>query len=449
MDNNSLKKGLSYWHIWAIGVGAVVGDGIFLLIAQGAQAAGPSALVSYVLGGILLMIVCMAISEMAVGMPGAGSLHTWSSRMLGPAYGTIAGLCEVGMNIIFLGSVSIAAGAISNYFFQWTSSPQASAMIWAVLLLTIVCGVALSGGEVTGKAQLLLVMVLAGIMVLFSLIGIFSGKIDPANFKPFAPFGIKGMWAAMGMGVYAYMGPLALLTAGDEVKDIVDLPKAMFWAFITVLVLYGSAMAVMLGVVNYTQYGALESPFTVAATMIFGGAAGFIMNIAAWIAAVTCLVGEIFCASRLMFGMAKDGALPGAFKKLANKTQVPWFGIIFSYIIALIIIFIGNIAVLESFYLELSMAGCILGTVCFFLSVISSYRYKQLFYDEWKALPWHLPGRAITIPLAVIGCLLTMYSIFSSDKLSFVYAGVIIILMIVFYHTYSMKNMKDEDKICL
>jgi len=206
MSDNKLVKKMSFWHIWALGVGAVVGDGIFLMVAQGAQAAGPSAALSYLLGGLLIMVVCMVISEMAVGMPGAGSLHTWSKRLLGPVYGMLAGLCEVSMNVIFLGSVSIAAGAISNYFFMWTNNTSTSAIIWAVLLLTAVLLIALAGGEITGRAQLILVIVLVGIMAAFAISGLFSGKIQSQNYKPFAPFGINGIWVAMGMGIYAYMG---------------------------------------------------------------------------------------------------------------------------------------------------------------------------------------------------------------------------------------------------
>lgn len=441
MGENSLVRKLSFWHIWALGVGSVVGDGIFLLVAQGAGVAGPSAAVSYLVAGLLIMVVCMSISEMAVGMPGAGSLHTWSSRILGPVYGTVAGLSEIAMNIIFLGSVGLAAGALSNYFYQWTASAQTSAVIWALILVTIVLAISLSGGEVTGRAQLILVVILASIMVGFAVTGVVSGRIDPANYKPFAPFGIKGMWAAMGMGIYAYMGPLSLLTAGSEVKNITDLPKAMFWAFITFLILYTSAMVVMLGLVKYTGYASLESPYVTAASFMFGNAAGLIINTAAWIAAFTCLIGEIFASSRLLFGMAQEHVVPSIFGKVSKKTRVPYVGLIFSYVIAIGIIALGSIGALEGVYLEICIVGSVVGTVCFFISLISSVKYKNKFNEEWKGLPWHLPARNILHPVAFLGVAALFYALFSSSPRSIITSAVVIGLMVVFYYTYSVKNV--------
>ena len=178
------KKKLSFWHIWALGVGAVVGDGIFLMVAQAGQAAGPAATVAYFLAGLLIMLICMSVCELAVGMPKAGSIYHWSRRVISPAFGTLTGLCYVAMNAIFLGSVGIAAGQITNSFFQIGSNEQLSATIWTLIILTVVLGIALLGGEITGRAQLILVAALVGIMLVFIVLGLFSGRIDAANLRP-------------------------------------------------------------------------------------------------------------------------------------------------------------------------------------------------------------------------------------------------------------------------
>lgn len=440
MAENKLVRKLTFWHIWAIGVGSVVGDGIFVLIAQGAQAGGPSSVLAYAVGGLLMMVIMVAISSLAVGMPSAGSLHTWSARILGPSYGTVSGLAYTAMNVIFLGSVAIANGAVSNYFFQWTESAALSAAIWAIILVTLVALVALKGGEFTGRAQLILVATLTFIMILFSIFGAISGKIDTQNYKPFMPFGLMGFWAALGMGIYAYMGPLSLLTAGSEVKKITDLPKAMIWSFITFLIMYSAAMLVMLGLVPFGNYASLESPFTVAAEFAFGGAAGIVMNLAAWIAAFTCLVGEMFAASRLLFGMSEEGVVPKSFSKL-NKNNVPSTGIIFSWTVAIILILIGNISVLENFYLKLAMVACELGATSWVISLVASYLYPKRFPDEWNALPWHMPVRKITLPVAFIGWAVIMFALYQSDPGSFIYFLVALVLLVIFYNAYSKKHL--------
>ena len=441
-----LEKKLTFWHVWALGVGAVVGDGIFLMVAQGATVAGPAALVSYLATGILLGIVCMAISELSVAIPGAGSLHLWSERVLGPAWGVLAALGEVVMNIVFLGTVTMASGSFGTYFFQFGSDPMISSLIWAVIFLTFVLVICLSGGEFTGKTQLIMVGLLIVIMVAFSVAGFLSGQVKSENFTPFAPFGISGIWAALGMGVYAFLGPMTLLTASGELKDPNSMPKIMFWTFVMILVLYVTAMAVMLGIVSYTQYGVVESPFALAASVVFGGAAGQVVNFAAWLAAVTCLIGEVFSPSRLLYGMAIDGVVPAVFAKL-NSKKVPWVGMVVAYVIALVFVFGAFLVDLESFYVVLGMVACVLGSLTILISLVSSMLYKHKFPEEYAKLAWRLPVRWIMYPLSFIGTLLLIYSILESSHSATIYTSIVTIgLILVFYRFYSLPKLKAEHR---
>lgn len=444
MEGSGLIKKMTFWHVWAIGVGAVVGDGIFYLVGVGATTAGPVSAFSYMFAGVVMMIIMMSMCELATGMPSPGSIHMWSRRIQGPGYGTVAGLSYTLMNITFLGSVSLAIGIVSNYFFQWTANSTLSAAIWAILLLTIVMAISLAGAEIAGKAQLVLVAVLTAVMLIFAISGVVSGRIDPANYQPFVPYGFTGFMAATGLGLYAYMGPLAVLTTGGEVKDIRVLPKAMFWAFITFLIIYTSSMLVMLGLVKYSQFAALESPFTYAAAQVWGGYAGLIMNFAAWVAALTCLVGEMYASSRLLFGMAMEGALPPVFTKLSKKTRVPWVTILISWAIGVALIIMANLGALSTAYVTISMTGVGMGLICWFITLMAAVKYKQKFPKEWGKLPWKLPSsiRGIMFPLAFVGILTTMYMVFSSDPIAIVYVVVGTALLILFYFSYSKSRMK-------
>ncbi len=447
MEGEGLVRKLSFWHVWAIGVGAVVGDGIFYLVGQGVDKAGPVAAFSYALAGIVMMIVMMSMCELSVGMPSAGSIHVWSRKLLGPSYGTIAGLSYTAMNITFLGSVSIANGIISNYFFQWTDNATVSAIIWALLLLAIVTVISLSGVAITGKAQLALVAVLTLIMIGFAIAGVVSGRIDVKNYSPFAPFGLTGFMAATGLGVYAYMGPLALLTSGDEIKKVKDLPKAMFWAFITFLVIYTSCMIVMVGLVNYKEFALLESPFTFAARQVFGGYASLIMNFAAWLAAFTCLIGEMYCSSRLLYGMSLEGAVPKNFSKVHPVTRVPSFSIIVVFLIAVVLVFIGNSPSIVSIYVTLCMVGSGLGVICWLITLVSASKYKSALPKEWEKLSWKLPARNIMFPIAFIGCLFTFYMLFYSDIKSLFWTVGSLAVLLLYYYLYAKNHIKNTIKI--
>jgi len=440
-----LVRKLNVWHIWALGTGAVIGDGIFLLIGQGASAGGPSAMLMYAIAGLFFLIIMMAMTELAVGMPTAGSFHVWGRRILSPGYGYLAGMCYIAMNIIFLGSVGIAIGIMSNWWFQWTADPYVSAIIWAVILISLVVIVNLSGVVLAGRTQLILVGVLVGIMVGFAISGAASGKIVTANYHPFMPFGLAGAWIALGMGTYAYMGPLTLLTTAGECRKVTDLPKGLFWACMTFIIVFGVAQLALLGLVNYSELGVMESPFTYAATGVWGVVAATIMNIAAWIAAFTCLLAEVYCGSRLLYGMAEEKGLPSAFARVSRKTRVPWFAIVMMWIAGLIIVVIGNISALEGFYVELCMMGCEAGMICWIILLVAAAKYKTKFSGEWQAIPWHLPARKVVIPLAFPCTAFLLWGCFSGDPLSVVYIAIFAALMVLLYFAYARKRLAPTE----
>ena len=111
----NLNKKMGFWQIWALGVGAVVGDGIFLMVASGAEQAGPSCIIAYAVAGFLLMCICMNASELAVGMPVAGSMYNWSERILGPRWGILAAFGNITMDVVFLGSVAVSYTHLDVY----------------------------------------------------------------------------------------------------------------------------------------------------------------------------------------------------------------------------------------------------------------------------------------------------------------------------------------------
>lgn len=445
MSDNTLNKKMGFWQIWALGVGAVVGDGIFLMVANGAAVAGPACIVAYSVAGLLLMAVCMSAAELAVGMPVAGSMHDWSKRVLGPRWGVLAAFGNIAMDVIFLGSVGLGTGYITNHFLQIGSNPDISAVIWGIIILAIIYLVTMLGGDVTGKTQLGLIIVLVGIMLVFTIGGIASGKIDPANFEPFSPFGTKGIFMAIIAGTYAYMGPLSLLAAAGEVKEVKTLPRAMFWAFVTIIVLYAAAILVALGLVNYGNYSTMASPFTVAAEFAFGGAAGMIINIAAWIACITCLIGEIFAVSRLLYGMAGHGAVPKIFGK-TNKRGVPWAGLTFGFVVGVILVLLGVSSALGNVYVLLANNACSCGILCLIIVTIASYMYKKKFPEEYAALPWKLKGKTFFFIVALIGCGILAYSAFLASIGTIIFIVVFVIIVLIYYQVYAKPNGEKLEK---
>ena len=252
-------------------------------MASGAEQAGPSCVIAYAIAGLMLMCVCMNATELAVAMPvGAGSMHDWSKRVLGPRWGVFAAFGNIAMDVVFLGSVGLGTGYISNYFFMWTDNADVSAVIWGVRPAGSGIRGDAPGRRCYGKDS-------AGSDnrtcrynggSCYSCRHPYGECGQEQLFAVAAPFGAKGVILAISAGTYAYMGPLSLLAAAGEVKDVRIMPKAMFWAFVTIILLYAAAILVCLGLVNYKEYSTMASPFTIAAQYVFGNAAGMVLNVA-------------------------------------------------------------------------------------------------------------------------------------------------------------------------
>ncbi len=169
----------------------------------------------------------VSMGEMAVGMPDAGAMWVWNKRTLGGLAGFLTGTSYAIGWIIAGGSVGLAIGTITSYFFQ-IGSPETSVIVWAVIWLTVFMILNLIGVIPAANTQLGLVLGLVGLMLIFGIAAFASGKINLDNYTPFMPNGFGSLFPAIAFGTYAYMGALTLTTAGSEVKNPKDLPRGLW-----------------------------------------------------------------------------------------------------------------------------------------------------------------------------------------------------------------------------
>ena len=426
-------KNLGFWDIWALGVGAVVGDGIFLLLGQGIATAGPGAVLAYVVAGLFQLFLMIALGELAVGMPHAGAMSAWVARFMGSWWGFLSGFAFAIGWVIAGGSVGLALGKITTWFF-----PQLDANLWAiifaVLFLTIFAILNILGTAIAAKVQLYMVIVLTLVMAAFAILGF--RHINPANLTPQFPFGFKGFVSAIPLGTYAYLGAVTLATAGGECRRAVDLPRALVWSSITFLVLYTAAQLVVTGVIPYTKVTMDSSPFTQAAQIIFGYAGAFILNITAWLAAATCiLMGTLYSASRIFYAQAREGHLPAIFGYLHPRTRTPVWGIIIVWAISVGLVLLGTYNP-DLVYVELSLQLVLAWMVSWALAVIASILYRKSCPDEVAKLEWKQPLYPLFPILGLVGIVLVTYSTFVGSAMTLV-RGIVwmAILYLVFKFT--------------
>lgn len=437
------ERTLTFWHIWALGVGAVIGDGIFLLMGQGIAMAGPSSILAYLIAGISQFFLVIALTEMAVGMPNAGAMSFWVERFMGKSWGFLAGITFAIGWIIAGGSVGLALGKITMWFF-----PQLEASWWpamfTILFLTLFAFINVLGAATTARFQLYLVLILTGVMVLFALIGL--KDIDFTNYTPMFPHGAEGFWGAVPLGTYAYLGAVTLATAGAEcINPQRDLPRGLIWSSVTFLILYTLAHFVLQGIIPSNEVTMDSSPFTVAAGKVFGIAGAFIMNAAAWIAAATCiLMGTLYAASRIFYQQAREGLLPSFLGYLHPKTHTPVYAIITIWAITVILVLIGQFNP-DFIYVELTNQMVLSWLVSWTLALISGILYRKNHKEEIEKLPWKQPLYPLFPILGFVGIAVVLYGTFIGSMMTLVRGFIWLAALYILFRMFNKKLFQTSQ----
>ncbi|MFC4799067.1 APC family permease [Neobacillus sp. GCM10023253] len=447
-NNNQLglesQKKLGYWSIWALGVGAVIGDGIFLLMGQGIATAGPGAILAYGVAGLSQLFLMIALGELAVGMPTAGAMSTWVERFMGKWWGFLSGFTFALGWVIAGGSVGLALGKITMWFF-----PQLKGDLWpmffAIFFITLFAVLNILGTEIAARTQLILVVIMTLVMALFSIIGIKDMNFE--NFSPFLPHGMDGFWSAIPLGTYAYLGAVTLATAGGEVKNPKDLPKALIWSSLTFLILYSAAQVVLQGLIPWDQITMDSSPFTEAAGMVFGVAGAYIMNMTAWIAAATCiLMGTLYASSRIFYAQAKSGFLPSFFAYVHPKTGTPVYGIIVVWALSVGLVILGVLNP-DFLYVELSTQLVLAWLVSWTLALIAGILYRKKALQEVQQLPWRQPLYPLFPILGFVGIGIVFYGTFVGSPMTLVRGAIGMVVLYVLFKLFNKsKNLSNTSR---
>lgn len=438
------KRTLKFWHIWALGVGAVVGDGIFLLMGQGIATAGPSSIISYLIAGLSQLFLIIALTEMATAMPNAGAMSLWVERMMGKSWGFLAGITFAIGWIIAGGSVGLALGKITMWFF-----PALTADWWpaffAIFFISVFAGINMLGAVIAARLQLYLVLGLVGVMVIFALIGL--KDVNLANFSPMMPYGWDGFIGAIPLGTYAYLGALTLVTAGAEaINPQRDLPRGLIWSSITFILIYSFAHFVLQGIIPWNQVTLDSSPFTVAAGQVFGVAGAFIMNMAAWVAAATTiLMGTIYATSRILYQQSREGMLPKFLGAINAKTYTPINAILVIWAATVVLILIGQVNP-DFIYIELSNQLVIAWLFSWSLALVAGILYRLKHKDEVSKLSWRQPLFPLFPILGFLGIAFTLYGSFINSLMTLVRGGVWLAILFILFAVFNKSAFKKDIK---
>lgn len=350
-----LKKVLGPFDLVLMGIGAIVGTGIFVLTGTGAVTAGPALTLSFVIAALACGFAALCYAEFASTVPVAGSIYTYTYATMGEIvawmigwdllleYGLATSAVSVGWSGYFQSLLSGFGIALPTVL---TAAPGALPGVetWfnlPALLIMLVLTTMLSWGvRESARLNNIMVLIKVGVVLLFILVG--ARHVQPANWQPFMPFGMNGVMSAAALVFFAFIGFDAVTSAAEEVKRPErDLPIGIIGSLAACAVLYVIVSAIMTGIVPFQKYLGIDHPVSLA--LQYAGenwVAGFV-DMGAILGMTTVILVMAYGQTRVLFAMSRDGLLPKKLSTLHPKYGTPFFatwvvGIVFGLIAAFV-----------------------------------------------------------------------------------------------------------------
>lgn len=332
-EGHRLKRTLGAVDLTALGVGAIIGTGIFVLTGVvAARFAGPAVTLSLLISGIAAALTAFVYAELASMVPVAGSAYTFSYAALGELIAWI-----IGWDLIL--EYSVAAGAVSIGWSSYivdlfrsvglnlpkalTLSPSEGGLanLPAALVVILITSLLVRGTRESTLVNMIIVAAKLLAIVLFIAVGVRFVRAE--NWTPFIPFGVPGMMRGAAIIFFAYIGFDAVSTAAEEVKNPRrDLPVGIIASLGVATMLYLTVAAILTGMVPYRELGT-ASP--VAWSLLRAGVrwASAVVSLGALAGLTSVLLVNIYGQSRIFFAMSRDGLLPPMFSRLHPLFKTP------------------------------------------------------------------------------------------------------------------------------
>jgi APA family basic amino acid/polyamine antiporter len=352
--HSGLFKSLGLWQLTAIGVGGIIGVGIFSLaglVAHGSATepgVGPAVLFSFLIAGLASAAAALSYAEFAGMIPRAGSAYTYGYVALGEVIGWFIGW---DLLLEYIAIVAVVAIGISGYFDAFLSGIGVHMPVWmtstadegtggivnipAIVVCLIVTWILSRGTKTFGRFELVAVAIKV-VLILF-IIGLGIFYINADNYNPFMPSGIGPVFAGSATVFFAVFGYDAMSTAAEEATDgKKHMPKAIIYSLIIAMLLYVAATLVLTGMQNYRDIDP-KAGFASAFTGVGLPVIATIISVFAVLSILTVMLTFLLGVTRVWFSMSRDGLLPGWFSRTdrhGTPQRVTWIAGVASALLA-------------------------------------------------------------------------------------------------------------------
>jgi len=460
-EHHRLARTMTWPHLMAMGVGAIVGTGILTLIGVGADRAGPTVLWSFVVAGVICACAALAYAEMATTIPASGSAYTYSYAVLGEVFAWVVGWSLILEYSLVVSTVAVGWSGYAVGFLHGievdlpcvlTHGPVTSGKVCghavtateyginlpAVFIIAVVTGMLAFGTRESARVNSALVVLKLVTLALF--VAVAAPHFDAANLQPFAPHGygstpgeggVKyGMLGAAAFIFFAFYGFDAISTAAEETKNPDrDLPIAIVGSMALCTLIYIVVAAAAVGAVHYTAFGKSAEPLALILRTIGSPKVATVVAGAAVIALPTVILAFLYGQSRIFMVMARDGFLPESLARVSAR-GVP------ARITSVTAVFVALLAAALPLDLIASLANA--GTLCAFIAVAACVLVLRR-RDPAARRAFSVPLAWLVCPVAILGCLYLFTGLQAiTQKSFFIWNGVGLLIYFLYARRRSL-----------
>jgi len=457
VHNTELKRTLGAGNLINLGIGAIIGAGLFSLTGiAAAEHAGPAVSLSFVIAAIGCAFAGLCYAEFAAMIPVAGSAYTYAYATMGELFAWIIGWDLVLEYAVGASTVAVSWSAYLAKFLAYygITLPTSIAMSYwqappgstehglvnlpAMFIVFVVSLLLIRGIQESARANAFIVALKVAVVIIFIGLGFAYINADnyaefiPANTGEFGHFGWSGVLKAAGMVFFAFIGFDAVSTAAQEAKNPQrDMPIGILGSLVICTVLYVLFSFVMTGVANYTEFAGAAAPVAVAIEKMGVSWLGPAINLAIIAGYSSVILVMLLGQSRVFYTMSKDGLLPKLFSDTHPKYKTPWkSNLLFAFVVSLFAGF-APIALVG----EMTSVGTLFAFVVVCAAVLI-LRYKE----PNRERPFKTPLVPLVPILGILSCGALLVSLCLSDYLHFLRLAVWLAIGLVVYEVYGKKH---------
>jgi APA family basic amino acid/polyamine antiporter len=447
-EHRQLAKTLSWPHLVALGIGGIIGTGIYTLTGIGADRAGPAVVLAFALAGLLCIFTALAYAEMATILPVAGSAYTYTYAVLGEGLAWLVGWALILEYAVVCSAVAVGWSGYMNGLLgsfgivlppEITAGPSGGGIgnLPAVAIALAVTALLARGAKESASVNIVLVAI--KIIALAVFVGITVMVIVPDNFLPFSPYGFfsttdtdgnpRGVMAAAAIVFFAFFGFDAVSTSAEEVKNPSrDLVIGIIGSLAICTVIYMAVAACAVGSWPVGEFAKSKEPLAFILTSLHQPAAAFGIRTAAILALPSVILVMMFGQTRVFFVMARDGLLPESWSKLSADRRAP----------PKLIYGVGCFVALVAGYFRLDEIAELsnVGTLTAFLAVAVCVMVLRVTRPDIERV-FRCPAVWVVAPIAVAGCAFFMYSL---PNITLIRYAIWLVIGVIVYLLYGRRN---------